>query len=127
MINTNRYSGLRRRFTSRTARRQVCPTCLFEPQEQDITRSVMIAVRGISTLGTEMGAFSQGLLLLGIVPAARADLRGARRIHQNYFTPSFFRFVRQYLDELTPPGIHDVFGQEAFREVADIQVLYCYY
>src|SRR5262245_28148315 len=91
------------RFPNGNHPRSACPALL------NIECGVMIAMRYKSTIHTSVLSRSEGLA--HPMAALRAVLRRVGRIHLDYLTTSFFRFVRQDRDELTPSCVADALGE----------------
>src|ERR1700680_2889317 len=73
---------------------------------QDIGSGVDVGVGLISTRLTSKPGLGEPVLF-GNVPAARAPLRGVAGVHGNNLATSVFGFVRDELQELSPPGVGD--------------------
>src|SRR4051812_20159854 len=61
---------------------------------------------------------------LGYSCPAQTCLTCVTRVHFNQFAPSFFRFVREFLKEGTPPCVIYRLGKHTARQPFDIQILY---
>src|SRR5919198_4620764 len=84
----------------------------------------MITMRDKSTIHTHV--LSGGESLAHTMAALRAILRRVGRIHFDYLTASFFRFVRQDRGELTPSCVADALGEMmVLNHSSHVQIFNC--
>src|SRR2546427_722740 len=79
----------------------------------------MISRSRQTALITQMPTLAQRF---GYTRSTETSLRCAARIHFHQHAPSFFRFVRELVEERRPSGIIDGLGEHARRQAFDVQI-----
>lgn len=111
----DRFAGLRRCFTSQSARRSLCLS-------EDIARCVHVSVEREAAVAT-VNPGCQGLS--DLATAAGACLTGSASIHGNDRLPSFFRFERQDANKCAPARVVNGLCHSSAGETTDVQVFDC--